>query len=174
MILSSFCCLFQRDIKSLAAYSSISHMRFLLLSLRMLLIRGKVSRLMMMLAHGYTSTLMFFLIGEFYYVGCSRMIYFFNRIFNSRMFLFVLFLLVFLSNSAVPPSLSFLSEFMIIVNRFLFSKCIFFLVFLYFMVAFYYSVFVIVCGSMGKAFLDFLVCNFGCSVPLILIMFNVF
>ena len=32
IILGSFCCVYQRDSKALAAYSSVTHIRFLLLS----------------------------------------------------------------------------------------------------------------------------------------------
>ena len=174
MVISSICCLFQRDIKSLAAYSSVTHMSFLLFSLSLLVMRTKISRLLMMLAHGYTSTLMFYFIGEFYYVRSSRMVYFFNSFLSSSIIFFILFLLVFLSNRAVPPSLSFLSEFVIIVNGFLFSKLVFFILLLYFMVVFYYSLFVIVCGSIGKNFVDFLIYKLGYSIPLVIIIFNVF
>lgn len=120
IILSSFCCLFQSDVKSLAAYSSITHMSFLLFSLRIIFLGGKISGLMMMLAHGYTSTLMFYLIGEFYHLFSSRIIYFFSGFMRGSLFFFMAFVLVFLSNSRVPPSLSFLSEFIIISFGFLF------------------------------------------------------
>uniref|UniRef100_A0A0K0DRN6 NADH-ubiquinone oxidoreductase chain 4 n=1 Tax=Angiostrongylus cantonensis TaxID=6313 RepID=A0A0K0DRN6_ANGCA len=72
IVLSAFRCLFQRDSKSLAAYSSVTHIRFLLLAIRVLFIRGKVARILMILAHGYTSTLMFYLIGEFFHVRSRR------------------------------------------------------------------------------------------------------
>uniref|UniRef100_T1JK42 Cytochrome c oxidase subunit 1 n=1 Tax=Strigamia maritima TaxID=126957 RepID=T1JK42_STRMM len=120
IILGSFCCVFQSDSKSLAAYSSVTHIRFLLLSL---VIRGKVSRLILILAHGYTTTLIFYLVGEYYHTSTRRIIYFMN---SSRM------IIVFLSNSGVPPSLSFLSEFLIVTN-----------------VSFYYSLFLITNSLMG-------------------------
>lgn len=155
IILASFCCVFQRDSKSLAAYSSVTHIRFLLLSLSIVTLRGKVGALIMILAHGYTSTLMFYLIGEFYHVSSRRIIYFINSFIGSRMIFGIIFSLVFLSNRGVPPSLSFLSEFIIIVNRMLVSKLFFFMVFVYFIVAFYYSLFLIVSSLMGKLFINF-------------------
>jgi len=120
IILASFCCVFQRDTKSLAAYSSVTHIRFLLLSLVFVSIRGKIRGLMLMLAHGYTSTLIFFIIGEFYHTSGRRIIYFINRFFSSRIISGILITLTFLSNRGVPPSLSFLSEFVVISNRILF------------------------------------------------------
>lgn len=174
IILGSFCCVFQRDSKSLAAYSSVTHMSFLLLALVYISIRGKTRRLILILAHGYTSTLMFYLIGEFYHTSSRRIIYFINRFFNSRIIMGILFSLVFLSNSGVPPSLSFISEFIIISNSIVSMKFIFYLVFIYFVISFYYSLFLITNSLIGKDFLNLNTWNVGFSSPLVFIIFNIF
>nr|YP_007183112.1 NADH dehydrogenase subunit 4 [Bunostomum trigonocephalum]AEX98046.1 NADH dehydrogenase subunit 4 [Bunostomum trigonocephalum]AGV02093.1 NADH dehydrogenase subunits 4 [Bunostomum trigonocephalum] len=174
MILASVCCTFQSDSKSLAAYSSVTHMSFLLLSMVFIFMSSKLGGLMMMLAHGYTSTLMFYLIGEFYHSVSTRMIYFMNSFFSSSMFFGIIFSLVFLSNSGVPPSLSFLSEFLIVVNSIIISKMFFFMVFFYFMISFYYSLFLIVSSLMGKLFINISNFNVGISLSLVLMMFNIF
>ena len=155
IILGAFCCVFQRDSKALAAYSSVTHIRFLLLALIFIRIRGKVRRLMLMLAHGYTSTLIFYLIGEFYHTSSRRIIYFINRFFRSRIIMGILFAVVFLSNRGVPPSLSFLSEFMVISNGIVTIKFIFYIIFIYFLVSFYYSLFLITNSLIGKGFINF-------------------
>ncbi|PZR22110.1 MAG: hypothetical protein DI535_26985 [Citrobacter freundii] len=155
MILAAFCCVFQSDSKSLAAYSSVTHIRFLLLSLIFISISGKIRSLMLILAHGYTSTLIFYLIGEFYHTSGSRIIYFMNSFFSSRIIMGILFTLTFLSNSGVPPRLSFLSEFIVISNSLLYLKFIFFMIFVYFLVSFYYSLFLITSSLMGKFFINF-------------------
>ena len=174
IILGSFCCVFQRDSKSLAAYSSVTHIRFLLLSLIFISIRRKVRRLIIMLAHGYTSTLIFYLIGEYYHTSTRRIIYFINSFFRSRIILGILFSLVFLSNRGVPPSLSFLSEFLIIRNSIIFSKEIFTIIFFYFLVSFYYSLFLITNSLIGKLFINFNNWNVGFSSPLTFIIYNIF
>lgn len=174
IILGSFCCVFQRDSKSLAAYSSVTHIRFLLLSLIFISIRRKVRRLIIMLAHGYTSTLIFYLIGEYYHTSTRRIIYFINSFFRSRIILGILFSLVFLSNRGVPPSLSFLSEFLIIRNSIIFSKEIFTIIFIYFLVSFYYSLFLITNSLIGKLFINFNNWNVGFSSPLTFIIYNIF
>ena len=174
IILGSFCCVFQRDSKSLAAYSSVTHIRFLLLSLIFISIRRKVRRLIIMLAHGYTSTLIFYLIGEYYHTSTRRIIYFINSFFRSRIILGILFSLVFLSNRGVPPSLSFLSEFLIIRNSIIFSKEIFTIIFIYFLVSFYYSLFLITNSLIGKIFINFNNWNVGFSSPLTFIIYNIF
>lgn len=174
MILAAFCCVFQSDSKSLAAYSSVTHIRFLLLSLIFISISGKIRSLMLILAHGYTSTLIFYLIGEFYHTSGSRIIYFMNSFFSSRIIMGILFTLTFLSNSGVPPRLSFLSEFIVISNSLLYLKFIFFIIFVYFLVSFYYSLFLITSSLMGKFFINFNNWNVGFSSPLIFIMYNIF
>nr|ACB06227.1 NADH dehydrogenase subunit 4 [Caenorhabditis briggsae]ACB06239.1 NADH dehydrogenase subunit 4 [Caenorhabditis briggsae]ACB06347.1 NADH dehydrogenase subunit 4 [Caenorhabditis briggsae]ADB96664.1 NADH dehydrogenase subunit 4 [Caenorhabditis briggsae]ADB96688.1 NADH dehydrogenase subunit 4 [Caenorhabditis briggsae] len=174
MILGSFCCVFQSDSKALAAYSSVTHMSFLLLSLVFITMSSKISSVMLMLAHGYTSTLMFYLIGEFYHTSGSRMIYFMSSFFNSSMIMGILFSVVFLSNSGVPPSLSFLSEFLVISNSLLIGKSMFLMIFIYFVVSFYYSLFLITSSLMGKGFYNFNTWNVGFSAPLVLMMYNVF
>ena len=174
IILASACCVFQSDSKSLAAYSSVTHIRFLLLSLTLIIIRGKVASLIIILAHGYTSTLIFYVIGEFYHISSRRIIYFINNFITSSMLVRILFSLIFLSNSGVPPSLSFLSEFIIIVNNFIISKMLFFFIFLYFIIAFYYSLFLIVSSFAGKYVLSFSNYNYSLSIFIIFMMYNIF
>lgn len=174
IILGSFCCVFQRDSKSLAAYSSVTHIRFLLIALVFISIRGKIRGLILILAHGYTSTLIFYLIGEFYHTSNRRIIYFINRFFSSSIIIGIIFSIVFLSNRGVPPSLSFLSEFLVISNGIVSFSFIFLLVFIYFLVSFYYSLFLITNSLMGKDFLNINNWNVGFSTPLILIMYNIF
>jgi NADH:ubiquinone oxidoreductase subunit 4 (subunit M) len=140
IILASFCCAFQRDAKSLAAYSSVTHISFLLLSLLFVFIRGKTRRVIIILAHGYTSTLIFYLIGEFYHSSNRRIIYYINRFFNRRIIIAIVFSLVFLSNSGVPPSLSFLAEFIAIrrgLSFFFFLFCSSFSILCCFFLLFY-------------------------------------
>lgn len=174
MILASFSCVFQSDAKSLAAYSSVTHISFLLLSMVYIIISSKIGRLIIMLAHGYTSTLIFYLIGEFYHITSTRIIYFLNSFFRSSLFWGIVFSVIFLSNRGVPPSLSFVSEFTVIVNRIVVRKILFFIIFFYFMISFYYSLFLIVCSIIGKSYINVSNFNVGVSVSLIVIIFNVF
>lgn len=168
------CCVFQRDSKSLAAYSSITHIRFLLLSLRIIIISTKTARLIIILAHGYTSTLIFYLIGEYYHLSNSSIVYFINRFIISSLIIRIVFIITFLSNSGIPPSLSFLSEFIIIINSFIYRKIIFFLIFIYFIVTFYYSLFLIVNSFIGKIFINFNNWNMGIVYIIIFMIYNIF
>nr|QPF22262.1 NADH dehydrogenase subunit 4 [Ophidascaris sp. CYZ-2020] len=174
MILAAFCCMFQSDAKALAAYSSVTHMSFVLMALIFVIMSGKTSGVIMMLAHGYTSTLMFYLVGEFYHVSMSRMVYYMSGFFGSSMIMALVFAVVFLSNSGTPPSLSFVSEFVTISSGISLMKFMFWLLFVYFFTAFYYSIYLLTSAVMGKGFISFEVWNIGFSVPLVFMMYNIF
>lgn len=174
IILASFCCMFQSDAKALAAYSSITHIRFVLMALVFIIMSGKTGGVILMLAHGYTSTLMFYLVGEFYHVSGRRMVYYMSRFFGSGMIMALLFAVVFLSNIGIPPSLSFLSEFIVISSSLNMMKFSFWVLFVYFFSAFYYSIYLLTRSVMGKGYVNFRIWNVGFSVPLVFIMYNIF
>lgn len=150
IILGCYFCLLQRDIKSLAAFSSINHISFFFLLV--LLIGGlrKGRSVFIMVSHGFISTLMFFLVGSYFHLTFTRLIYFFSGVFLSDLFFFFLLLFTFLSNSGVPPSLSFFGEFFGIGVCFFYSFFFFLFLFFYFFCSFYYSVYLIVCGVVSK------------------------
>jgi len=160
MIICSFICLFQSDSKSFAAYSSVTHISFLLLSLVYLTRFRKISGLIIMLSHGYTSTLLFFFIGEFFHRRGTRIIYFFNSLLNNNLMFCLIFSSVFLSNSGVPPSTSFISEFVLISCRFNLFKIIFFVIGIYFFFSFYYSFFLWLICLLEKKLIYFIIIVF--------------
>lgn len=174
IILGSFSCAFQSDSKSLAAYSSITHMGFVLLCLILFSLQSKSSSLILILAHGYTSTLIFYFIGEFYHFSSTRIIYYVNRFLNISLFITILFCLVFLSNAGVPPSLSFLSEFISITLSLIYFNFSLLILFLYFFFAFYYSIFFVVNFFIGKYYINLNYFNSSYSIHLLIIIFNVF
>lgn len=118
MVLGSFLCLLQSDVKSIIAYSSVVHISFVLLVLCLVCGFGKLSGVLIMLSHGYVSTIMFYLIGEFYHILGTRMMIFISGLMVRRMIVSYVFIMVFLCNSGIPPSVSFFSEFIGVVNVF--------------------------------------------------------
>lgn len=174
ILLGSFNCSFQRDSKSLAAYSSITHISFTLLCLVLISLQCKVSSLILILAHGYTSTLIFYFIGEFYHSSNTRILYYFNSFLNFGLILTIFFSLVFLSNAGVPPSLSFFSEFLCITVRGNYINFIIYLIFFYFLVSFYYSIFFLTNFFMGKLYLNIFYWSSFYRSYMIFIIFNIF
>lgn len=107
IVFCSFICIFQSDCKSLAAYSSICHIGFVLLSEISILYYGKSIALIMILSHGYTSVLIFYFIGEFYHIARSRLVYYLRGYFSINLLFCLIFCLTMISNFGFPSSISF-------------------------------------------------------------------
>lgn len=88
---SCFLCVFQSDLKSLAAYSSVNHIIFLLLLLSTIRIFRKFGSVVIIVAHGFISTLIFFFVGEFYHLRSTRILYFFGGYLKSNLYFLILF-----------------------------------------------------------------------------------
>nr|WGC93705.1 NADH dehydrogenase subunit 4 [Mansonella sp.] len=174
MIFCSFICMVQSDCKSLAAYSSICHMGFVLLSEVSMLYYGKSMSLVMMLAHGYTSVLMFYFIGEFYHIADSRLLYYLRGYFNVSVLFSLMFCLTMVSNFGFPVSVSFFSEYLMLNSlSSVFCWGIFFL-FLYYLVSFYYSVYIMVCFLIGNKVSYISDTRSVICLPLVFMVYNFF
>ncbi len=66
IIYGAFCCLAQTDFKRLVAYSSISHMGYVVLGCAIMTDVGFQGAMFQMLAHGISSPMCFFLVGVIY------------------------------------------------------------------------------------------------------------
>jgi NADH-quinone oxidoreductase subunit M len=66
MIYGGLCALAQTDFKRLVAYSSVSHMGLITLGAAMMTPAGTNGALFMMVAHGITSAMLFFIVGVIY------------------------------------------------------------------------------------------------------------
>jgi NADH:ubiquinone oxidoreductase subunit 4 (subunit M) len=165
-------------LKALAALSSVNHMSFLLL---LLLIQGGIFKwgaVFIILAHGFVSPLLFFFIGEVYHVRLTRVFYFLGGLFFSNFVFLFFFFFIWLLNRGIPPSLSFFSELMGVVCVFFCSRVFFFFLFFYFFCSFYYSLYVLVSGSVGKGRIFFFIFHifirgffFFCSINFFLFNF---
>nr|WVH37132.1 NADH dehydrogenase subunit 4 [Physaloptera clausa] len=174
MVVCSFICLFQSDSKSLAAYSSICHMGFVLLSEISLVYYAKSMSVIMMLSHGFTSVMMFYFIGEFFHTSGSRMVYYMRGYFNASYLMVLFFCLTFMSNFSFPFCITFFSEY-VMINYFS-LLCIIGLVFLffYYMISFYYSIYMLVVFVFGNNYYDVSEGSVLVSLPLVFMMYNFF
>ncbi len=66
IIYGAFCCLAQTDFKRLVAYSSISHMGYVVLGIAVMTDIGYQGAMFQILAHGISSPMCFFLVGVIY------------------------------------------------------------------------------------------------------------
>lgn len=143
-------CFFQRDSKSFLAYSSIIHINFLFFILLILNNYVKRSSILMIISHGFISSLIFFFIGEFYKFSRTRFIFYFKNLLLSSLFFLYLVIFCILGNRAVPLRISFFLEFIGIFSGYeYFIYRIIFLGF-YFFFRFYASFFLLITGLTGK------------------------
>jgi NADH:ubiquinone oxidoreductase subunit 4 (subunit M) len=80
----------QRDIKSFLAFSSIVHINFLVFNILILIKIRKTSSFIIIISHGFISTLIFFIIGEIYKFNIRRLLYFFKNIFFNNFKIIIL------------------------------------------------------------------------------------
>nr|APX39424.1 NADH dehydrogenase subunit 4 [Altica palustris] len=110
----SLICIRQSDMKSLIAYSSISHMSLVLSGLLTLNCWGVWGALLMMLAHGLCSSGLFCLVNLMYERTHSRSIYLNKGLLNLIPSFSLWWFMLLSSNMASPPSLNLVSEIILI------------------------------------------------------------
>jgi len=112
IIFTTLVCIFQSDTKRAVAYFSIAHINFILCCLFLMFNTSKRIRLFIIVAHGFSSGLIFFCIGTFYYYVLRRSLYFRHlSLYFFPMFVGVLSLAL-LSNFGVPPFINVVPEIM--------------------------------------------------------------
>lgn len=113
-VLVTFLCVRQIDLKIIIAYSSIVHMRVIILGLISNTTWGFYGAVLIILAHGFISPLIFFLITYIYSINGSRRVIVLKGIFI-RAPVFCLFWFFCCSlNLSLPPFMSFFSEVIIL------------------------------------------------------------
>nr|APX39202.1 NADH dehydrogenase subunit 4 [Crepidodera aurata] len=110
----SLICVRQSDMKSLVAYSSVSHMGLVLAGTMTLSDWGLWGSLTMMLAHGLCSSGLFCLLNLMYERTLSRSVYLNKGLLNLIPSLSLWWFLLLSSNMAAPPSMNLIGEIMLI------------------------------------------------------------
>nr|UBI44009.1 NADH dehydrogenase subunit 4 [Eysarcoris montivagus] len=109
-LIVSFLCLFQVDIKSLIAYSSVAHMSLVICGIMSYTSYGFIGSLVMMIGHGFCSSALFCLANIIYERSGSRSL-FINKGYLMMMPSLSLFWFLLCSNNmSSPPSLNLLGE----------------------------------------------------------------
>nr|YP_009454514.1 NADH dehydrogenase subunit 4 [Gonopsis affinis]AUF71509.1 NADH dehydrogenase subunit 4 [Gonopsis affinis] len=113
-LLVSFLCLFQVDIKSIIAYSSVAHMSLVICGIMTFSYYGYFGALIMMIGHGFCSSALFCLANIIYERSFSRSL-FINKGYLSVMPSMSLFWFIFCANNmSSPPSLNLIGEIFLI------------------------------------------------------------
>nr|AOY39729.1 NADH dehydrogenase subunit 4 [Scolytinae sp. BMNH 1043031] len=129
----SMVCLRQSDLKMLIAYSSVSHMGMAMAGMLTMSVWGFWGGLILMLAHGLSSSGLFCVANLSYERSQSRSLYLNKGMINLLPSLSLWWFLLCSSNMSAPPSLNLVGEITLICSLMMFSKmfviCLFFLVF---------------------------------------------
>jgi NADH-quinone oxidoreductase subunit M len=110
--------LVQPDFKKLVAYSSVSHLGFVMLGIFALTVQSVQGALLVMINHGISTGALFFLIGMIYERRHTRMIDSYGGIARTVPLFATLLTVVSLSSIGVPGTNGFVGEFLVLVGSF--------------------------------------------------------
>ena len=112
----------QPDLKKLVAYSSVSHLGFVVLGLFSLNDQGVQGAILQMVNHGLSTGALFLIVGMIYERRHTRMISDFGGLSKSMPIFTVFFMIVTLSSIGLPGLNGFVGEFMILLGSFVSGK----------------------------------------------------
>lgn len=112
----------QVDVKKLVAYSSVSHMGYVILGLFVLNTYGVTGGLYQMLAHGVSTGGLFLLVGMIYERTHTREIAQYGGLAKAMPIYSIFFLIITFSSIAVPMTNGFVGEFLVLMGTFEYHK----------------------------------------------------
>jgi NADH-quinone oxidoreductase subunit M len=107
-----------KDLKRLIAYSSVSHMGFVLLGLASLTIEGIAGSIYQMFSHGIITAMLFLLAGVIYDRSHDRIISHYSGLASKMPVFFVFVLIAFFASMGLPGFSGFIAEIMIFLGAF--------------------------------------------------------
>jgi NADH-quinone oxidoreductase subunit M len=108
----------QKDVKKLVAYSSVSHMGFILLGLFGVTVQGMQGGIIQMINHGLSTGALFLIVGMIYDRRHTRMIEEFGGLARQMPVFATFFMIVTLSSIGLPGLNGFVGEFLILIGSF--------------------------------------------------------
>jgi NADH-quinone oxidoreductase subunit M len=118
IIYGALVAMMQRDLKKLIAYSSVSHLGFVMLGLFALNLQGLQGSLYQMISHGLSTGALFLIVGMIYERRHTRMIADFGGLWRPLPVFSAFFLVVILSSIGLPGLNGFIGEFLILLGAF--------------------------------------------------------
>jgi NADH-quinone oxidoreductase subunit M len=118
IIYGALVALVQPDLKKLVAYSSVSHLGFVMLGIFALTVQSVQGALMVMINHGISTGALFFLVGIIYERKHSRMIADYGGIARVVPMFAAVLTFVSLSSIGLPGTNGFVGEFLVLVGAF--------------------------------------------------------
>lgn len=118
VIYTSLTTLRQIDLKKMIAYSSVAHMGFVTIGIFTFNLSGIEGSLLIMLSHGFISSVLFLCIGIIYDRFHTRLIKYYSGLVQVMPIFSFFFVFSSVSNLAFPSTSSFVGEFLILVGIF--------------------------------------------------------
>nr|ATX69087.1 NADH dehydrogenase subunit 4 [Phataginus tricuspis] len=122
MIMTSSTCLRQTDLKSLIAYSSVSHMALVIAAIMIQTPWSYMGATALMIAHGLTSSMLFCLANTNYERIHSRTMMLARGLQTLLPLMAAWWLLASLANLALPPSINLIGELLVVMSTFSWSN----------------------------------------------------
>jgi len=118
IVYGAMCAMAQKDFKKLVAYSSVSHMGFILLGIAAMNAEGFNGAYFQMFSHGLNSAMMFMCVGVLYDRAHHRNLDDFGGIANQMPVYFALATIAFFASLGLPGMSGFVSEVLVMLGAF--------------------------------------------------------
>jgi len=118
VLYASLTTLQQVDLKKIVAYSSVGHMGLVTIGIFSLTIQGIAGSIVLMLAHGISSSALFICIGFLYERYKTRIIKYYSGIMNTMPLFSICFIVFNMANLGLPLTSNFIGEFLVITGCF--------------------------------------------------------
>nr|YP_008578397.1 NADH dehydrogenase subunit 4 [Brachyphylla cavernarum]CDF66013.1 ND4 [Brachyphylla cavernarum] len=150
MIMTSSICLRQTDLKSLIAYSSVSHMALVIVAVLIQTPWSFMGATALMIAHGLTSSMLFCLANSNYERVHSRTMLLARGLQTLLPLMATWWLLASLTNLALPPTINLIGELFVIMSMFNWSNLTIILLGLNIIITALYSLYMLIMTQRGK------------------------
>jgi NADH-quinone oxidoreductase subunit M len=119
IIYGAYCAWVQPDVKKLVAYSSVSHLGFVMLGIYSLTSHGVAGSILQMINHGISTGALFLLVGVIYERRHTRELSQFGGLAKVMPNYALVFVIVTMSSVGLPTTNGFVGEFMILTGAFM-------------------------------------------------------
>nr|UUA63274.1 NADH dehydrogenase subunit 4 [Micronycteris megalotis] len=150
MIMTSSICLRQTDLKSLIAYSSVSHMALVIVAVLIQTPWSYMGATALMIAHGLTSSMLFCLANTNYERVHSRTMILARGLQTLLPLMATWWLLASLTNLALPPSINLIGELFVVISSFSWSNLSIILMGLNITITALYTLYMLIMTQRGK------------------------
>ncbi|YP_008379329.1 NADH dehydrogenase subunit 4 (mitochondrion) [Mesoplodon densirostris] len=150
MIMTSSICLRQTDLKSLIAYSSVSHMALVIAAILIQTPWSYMGATALMIAHGLTSSMLFCLANSNYERTHSRTMILARGLQIFLPLMATWWLLASLTNLALPPTINLIGELLVVMSTFSWSNLTIILMGMNIVITALYSLYMLIMTQRGK------------------------